>query len=79
MSKIKNFYKINSGLNQQGKQFFIYSIVAINFAQDWTLICMWLTLVFTVVYFLFGDFFTENYEDVIEEDNGKTDQEQDSE
>ena len=35
---------------------------------------MWLTLVFAVIYFFFGDFFTDNYEDVIEpeEDDKKT-------
>jgi hypothetical protein len=31
-------------------------------SQDWTLICVWLTMVFTVIYFIFGDFFTDNYE-----------------
>ncbi len=33
---------------------------------------MWLTLVFTTIYFFFGDFFTQNFEDFIEaEDESK--------
>jgi len=34
----------------------------ILFTQDWTLICAWLTMIFAIVYFLFGDFVTDNFE-----------------
>ena len=37
--------------------------------QDWTLICAWLTMIFAIVYFIFGDFVSDNYE-IIDKKNG---------
>jgi len=41
---------------RKGIKLIIYLIL-----QDWTLICTWLTVVFSVVYFIFGDFFEEYF------------------